>query len=178
MLFRSVSGLGIFSTNVPTRSTDWPSALTIPGRSLQFAGSGSQQILRFDYTRYTGILDEDLTGSVYMKASAPVSVGIVFDWYALDGTHTSSSTTNCSVTTSWTRFNITANPPAARAAVFAIVNPIGAHTLNVAAPQVEFGTSATAWELGGGSTSVILDQLTSSSPLYPRSDVTMTLLEM
>lgn len=140
----------------------------------------SSGVIRFDAEMWnTRPIGETVTASVWMKAAAPINVTIIVDYCdAFLVANGSSGNVVCAVTTSWQKFTITVTPASTVAGVrlAALFSP-GANNVKVAAPQVELGATASAFELGGGSPSVILDQMTSSSPRFPLSDISLSILE-
>ncbi|WP_143268939.1 hypothetical protein [Amycolatopsis vastitatis] len=123
---------------------------------------------------------EPVTFSVYLKADAARSITMHLEKIDKFGVPIAGGLTQtANVTTSWQRFALTHTPAADTAALRpGFVFPT-AQTYNTAfaAPQVEYGNVATAAELGGASTKVLIDQITGTSPQYPLTDVAVTLLE-
>jgi hypothetical protein len=168
-----------------TLEYDYPSgASDLGGRCLRWTGWSSGFTLRWDRYVYIPIFPlETITGSVWMRAETNRGIQLVFDWY--DRTFTqvgSSSATTFSLTSAWQKCAITATAPAGtHSAVLAAIaysadGPVGV-PIRAAAAQVETGSTATSWEMGGAATRVLLDQLETSSPIYPLTNVSMTLLE-
>jgi hypothetical protein len=81
------------------------------------------------------------------------------------------------VTTSWTRFSLTGTPPANAYLGFFAMYSSSTVEVRIAAAQVELGSSATAWDQGGGDLMVLIDQMPATSPRYPLMTATLGLLE-
>ncbi len=123
---------------------------------------------------------EPVTFSAYLKADAARSVNMYLEKIDKFGAPiTGGPIQTVNVTTDWQRFTLTYAPDAGTAALRPGFAFTAAQTYNVAfaAPQVEYSAAATPWDLGGGSTKVLLDQIASTSPQFPLSDVTVTLWE-
>ncbi|WP_328604767.1 hypothetical protein OG943_32695 [Amycolatopsis sp. NBC_00345] len=123
---------------------------------------------------------EPVTFSVYLKADAARSITMYLEKIDKFGASIAGGADlTVNVTTSWQRFILTHVPAVDTAALRPGFVFGTAQTYNTAfaAPQVEYGAVATPWDLGGGSTKVVLDQITSTSPRFPLSDVTVTLWE-
>lgn len=123
---------------------------------------------------------EPVTFSVYLKADVARSVNMYLEKIDKFGTPIAGGAVQTvNVTTAWQRFTLTSVPGADTAALRPGFAFTSAQTYNTAfaAPQVEYGAAATPWDLGGGSTKVVVDQITSTSPQYPLSDVTVNLGE-
>jgi hypothetical protein len=160
---------------------DWPSGVGgIAAVTTKWFGRNANAVFRTDQIkRITVLPSETITGSIYMKASAPVSYNLLFDWHSRTGSLGSSAVTVASVTTSWQRFTVTATAP-----VGAISATFAGYSANTTADvflgpiQVEAGNVATGWEIGGGAPMVSIDQMPVLSPRYPLRNITMTVLEV
>jgi hypothetical protein len=137
-------------------------------------------VVRFDADMWNPRpVGETITASVWMKAAAPINVTAVID-YADAGLVPNGNSGNVvmAVTTSWQRFSITVTPGSTvTAARLALLFSPGALNVKFAAPQMELAASATPFTLGGGGPAVLLDQMTSSSPRFPLSDISLSILE-
>jgi hypothetical protein len=122
---------------------------------------------------------EPVTYSIYAKADAPVTVTLLADCFDKYSVSSANASTNINLTTSWQRFSLTMTPLATQAGGrLAVLFPTaGVYNARFAAPQVEYGSVATAWSLGGGSSRALIDQLTTSSHRFPLSDIQATILE-
>jgi hypothetical protein len=121
---------------------------------------------------------ETVTVSMYLKGASAVSVDMYILWYDKTGAFLSQSTaTTHSVTTSWARYSATKTAPVNAAIGVLGISSAATTTINLAAPQFETGSSATAWEQGGANPLVLVDQLSTTSPRYPVTDCAMVLLE-
>ncbi len=136
--------------------------------------------MRFDGFRPTAVrVGEQITASVWLKAPANPQAQLAIDYMDRDGNQlTSPPWEPQAVTAGWARYSITKTIPAGVAAVrFAVLTGVTTPALSMAAPQVELGPIPTPWEPGGGAPRVLVDQLDTSSPLFPLTDCSLTLLE-
>lgn len=162
---------------------DFPPTAGIPGnracRVVNSAASGS--LIADGNKKFIPVIPgEDVTFSTYLRADAPTTLTMFLDHIDTSGNVVpGGATRSVNVPTSWTRFLLTHTPTVEAAAVRPGFSFSAAQTYDTAfaAPQVEYGTSATGVDLGGGSTKVLIDQITSTSPQFPLSDVSVTLLE-
>lgn len=115
--------------------------------------------------------------SSYMKAASSKTVVFGITWYDVTGAVVSSSTSSKSITTSWVSQNIAATAPVG--AVLAVPSWESTTTtaFTTASAQFEVGSSPTAWQLGGGSMRVSIDQMPTLSPRYPMRNISISLLE-
>jgi hypothetical protein len=162
---------------------DFPADVGIGTRSLRIDGWGNNGVVRFDYSKPVPVFPtETVTTSVWLKASRTTSVQLVVDYWAYGAQASSSPRTTVSASTEWQHFTLTATPSSgATNVVFALVIPTAStagDNLQVAAPQVEAGDTATDWQLGGAASLVLIDQMTTSSPAYGRVDATLNLVEV
>lgn len=115
--------------------------------------------------------------STYMKAASSKTVVFGITWYDITGAVISSSTSSKSITTSWTRENISATAPSGAVLAVPTWNSTTTTAFTSASAQFELGSSPTDWELGGGSMRVSIDQMPAQSPRYPMRNVSLSLLE-
>lgn len=165
---------------IGSRVYDWPAGIFPGNQSTAWTNrSASVGIIRFDKVKRTTVIPgETLTASVWLKSTVAQSIQLVLDWWDRTTQTTSSTTELAAVTTAWTRFSITRTVPAGtHSAVFAFYFSNATPIVNFAAAQIEQGSVATDWELGGGAPIVLMDQLTAASPRFPYRDVEMNLLE-
>lgn len=176
--------LGIHQSSlmVSEYRNDFPSGLAITGDRVPiFVSSNPGAYIRFDGndTYVPVFTGEPVTFSVYMRVdSGSINVSMIFDW--VDKYGASLPTTNIvkNITTSWQRFSITVTPSGAQAGLRpAFVVDGGTMNLRMAAPQVEYASAPTAWEMGGGRAKVLIEDIQSQSPRYPLNNISVTLLE-
>lgn len=162
---------------------DFPPTAGIPGnRTFRVLTSVASGALILDGgKKFVPVLPgEAVTFSAYLRADAPTTLTMSLDQIDRSGNVVAGGATrSVNVPTTWTRFLLKHTPTVDAAAVRPVFSFPAAQTYNTAfaAPQVEYGALATSADLGGGSTKVLLDQITSTSPQFPYSDVTVTLLE-
>lgn len=163
-------------------SRDWPSEIPIPGRSKKLTGWGSANTITFDSTKPVPLLDgETLTASVWLKGDANYSnIKLRITWFTEDLVKISDTDISVAATNEWSRnwYTYHDQPTNAAAAQFSVA--LGAYStpVYIAAPQLEAGvTWPSDWELGGGASQVILDQLPTVSNIYPLRNATLTLME-
>ena len=164
-----------------TRTWDWPAAAAVPGKSISLSGwTGPSAVVRYDSGRKTTLLNlEQVTGSVYVRSLAPHIGSIGFEYYdryenllAITGEPQSFGIT-------WQRYSITRTAPSKAASLIFRVDLSAANTyVRLAAPQVEAGASVSAWEPGGASPEVIIDQMPATTPRFPLRDVSISILEV
>lgn len=166
---------------VATQVYDWPAGVgSGNGMATKWTNRpAGTPVFRFDdFKRTTVIVGETITASVYLKASTAMTVSLIVDWWDRTSQTSSTSVTSASVTTSWTRFSVSATVPAGtHTARFAGYTNNAVPDIYWAAAQFEAAASATPWSIGGGAPVVLLDQLSTISPRYPFYNTTLTLLE-
>ncbi|MBM7771983.1 hypothetical protein JOD54_002187 [Actinokineospora baliensis] len=177
----TLNGPGItVPTATRTWTTDWP-ALAGPGyRSLRLTGWGGEtNTVTFDQAVKTAVFpEEQMVGSVWLKADAAVSARIGFEWFDRTGAQVGTNYNTVSITTTWTRFSMfRLAPVGAVSGVFQFRGQTYTTPVQLAAPQFERGSTPAAWETGGGAPVVVLDQLALTSPRFPLVDCDLTLLE-
>lgn len=158
---------------------DWPTAAGYGSRATEWSGRTASSTLKFDSVQGTTLFPlEQFTGSVYIKGSSSISASLTVDYYDRYGTFLSSATPeSASVTTSWARYTITRTAPSNAATAVLGVTAVATTTMRLAAAQLETGSSASAWDQGGGAPLVLVDQLPSTSPRFPLMNCSITLLE-
>ena len=182
-----------FSKNgvrVPTGAS-WGRRTLYPTAQIGMSGysvfvwhwTDSQPRVTFDRGRPIPVLpNETVTASVYLNPSVPdeTPVTLQLDWFDVNGdslTPTVGASFNPS--SGWNRYVLpnAAPPSGAVSCRFSIglIDPDQA--VYIAAPQVEAGPQATAWEMGGAALEVLPDQLETESPRFPLRNATLTLLE-
>lgn len=177
----SLSSPGVFPTGgLVKHVNDWPTAAGLGTQCLHwYSQPANNHQLVFDYAKWVPVIPgEQLVGSVYLKGSGAATVRMT--WLNAQGVETGTpQATSVTATGAWVRYATSGTVPAGAALVrFEIARGSGSTTdLYVAAPQLEVGTSASAWQPGGGAPLVHIDQLETSSPRYPLFNVGLTLLE-
>lgn len=161
-----------------TNQLDYPTGV-LGQRSVRWSDRTASSLMRLDIDKGTDVFPlETVTHSVYMKGGSSVSVDVFIAWYDKNFTFLSNSTaTTHSVTTSWARYSASKTAPANAVLGIMSIQATATTNITVAAPQIETGSSVTAWEQGGANPLVLIDQLPAVSPRYPTSNITMTLLE-
>ncbi|HVV11574.1 hypothetical protein [Amycolatopsis sp.] len=178
----TTNGLGVYNTvsNVEW-ALDWPADADPGYRSLRLSSFAASQILRWDFSGQTPVFPgETITASLYAKTeTAGQTFSLTVDYYDRTGAQTSSAPwVSCTPTTDWQRFNVTTTVPEGTASVvFALITGDFVGPVRIAAAQLESGSAPTDWEQGGSAPTVHIDQLETSSPLFPLTDCSMTLLE-
>jgi hypothetical protein len=167
--------------------SDYPTGLPISGtRSprLISVATGPSFVVIDGGTRFVPVtVGEPVTYSMYMRTTsgtANIDMYVqTLDKYAVTNLGTGVISTK-TVTTAWQRFTVTHTPSVAgiAAARFGL-QLVTASTYNIllAAPQVEYGNTATAFSIGGGLSKVLIDSIDSESPRYPLSNVSVSFLE-
>jgi hypothetical protein len=160
---------------------DWPSGV-LGYESIAWSDwVNAYQYFRFDEVYKTPVFPEEtVTCSIYARSDVAQTVELVLDYNDRDLSQFGSSPRYAfPVTTGWTRLDMTATVPVnCAAAQFAILSTAApAAPIMFAAPQLEPGSVATEWEQGGASPTVLVDQLTTTSPIFPYFDSSLSLLE-
>jgi len=176
-------GVSYNSTVVREFRNDYPTGLSIIGDRVPLIVStgvtGGWVRLDGDDNWIPVTVGEPITFSIYMRCdSGTVNLSMVADWADKYGVELPGTFIAKTVTTSWQRFSITVTPTGSQAGLRpAIVFPTGTINLRLAAPQVEYGSVATTWEMGGGRAKVMIDQIDSESPRFPLNNISATFLE-
>lgn len=161
---------------------DFPTGLPITGDRVPIIVSTNQGgFFRIDGSDtyvpvFTG---EPITFSIYMRVdSGTVNLSMILDVVDKYGAALPSFSQTKTVTTAWQRFSITLTPSGSQAGIRpAFVMNAGTINLRLAAPQVEYANAPTTWEMGGGKSKVMIEQITSESPRFPLNNISVTLLE-
>lgn len=166
------------SAGLLTNQPDYPTGV-LGQRCVRWSDRTASSTLSVDFRKGTDVFPlETVVVSMYLKGASAVSVDMYILWYDNTGSFLSSSTTTThSVTTSWARYSTSKTAPAGAATGVLTIAATPTTTINVAAPQFETGSVATAWEQGGANPLVLVDQLSTTSPRYPVSNCAMVLLE-
>jgi hypothetical protein len=166
------------SAGLLTNQLDYPTGV-LGQRCVRWSDRTASSTLSLDLDKGTDVLPlETVNHSVYLKGDSSVTVSAFIAWYDKDFAFLSnSSATSHSVTTSWARYDASKTAPVNAAIGVFTLQATATTTISVAAPQLESGATATAWEQGGANPLVLIDQLPTLTPRYPVSNVTMNLLE-
>lgn len=162
-----------FTTSSPGLSADVVAAIApfavTPGHSRQLTSvntSGSTQTLA---TPQLPVRPVAHTFSLYVMSSAAATVQL------FDGA-TNVATLSTGTHASWTRLSVSATSTSGTLLPrFSIPNGV---TLQVAAMQLEAGSSATPWMPGGGISRVYVSSMDRSSVLWPYRDNAVTIVEV
>lgn len=172
-------------TVVHAYANDFPPGVT-PQQSRCYnlvSTSATNNFCRFDGNNnyipmFPGV---PITTSMYVRCeSGTVNFNLVLDCFDKYGvTQVTTPSVPQTATTAWQRISYTFTPDSTQFGLRpAFVFPTsGTKNLHIAAPQVEYGDVVTPWEIGGGRSRVIVDQIDSTSPRFPLSDVSVTFLE-
>lgn len=179
---RQRDGLQIPSRVTVERVPDFPAGYL--GRSVRLSDWDEDYgYFRLDRYKPVPIMPgETLTVSMHLKTETSGAVGQIHtEWYNADGElFTTTSHGEYALSESWDR-HVRANiqPPQGAVGVVAsfVLNNTPVIPVYVAMPQVEVGSSATDWQIGGGAVEVLVDQLETDSPRFPVYNTTLTLLE-
>lgn len=166
---------------------DYPTGLAVAGtrspRIVSAATSPNFVVIDGGERFIPVFLNEPITYSIYMRTTsgtANVDMYVqTMDKYGSVGVGPGVVSTK-TVTTAWQRFTVTHTPTTS--GIFGArlgLQFATATTYNVllAAPQCEYGSVATAWDVGGGVVKCSIDEIDVSSHRYPLLDVDVTLLE-
>lgn len=162
---------------------DFPDDILYGTHSLAATSFTENQTITTDAGALTPVREgETITGSWYVRAvgDAPTQeFSLSFEFYDADrqlqGT---SSLTEFTAVEDWNRYSHTATVPDGVSAVVMRLTFAAYNTaVRLAAPMVEEGENSTEWEQGKAAAMVLVDQLQTSSPIFPLTDCTLTLLE-
>lgn len=169
-------------------SVDWVDDFTTPiswaKKSLYLDGLNDSVLARIGNTRVPTFSGEPITFSTYVKTSVQMDVVLYFDLF--DRTGQISKSTGPTQTVSpgqWERLSYTISNFSGATSVGPVIGFDSGQTFNpddsitIAANQVEYNSTATAPEYGGGVTRVTFSELTTSSPRFPLEHGTLKLLE-
>ncbi|MER7076639.1 hypothetical protein SAMN02982929_05299 [Saccharopolyspora kobensis] len=180
---RDLDGVAVTSGMLgPARQ--WPLQAPPAGLGLQWSGYTAGSVLRLDRGRPAPMLPgETLTCSVWVWGSHTETVRLDADHYGASGyTSTTTGPALALVAGQWQRLTLTV--PAA-AAVWAVSPSVTAvdrasadSTIVLAAAQVEPGSSASAWSLGGGAPAVAVDEVPLAIPRAGYLDPELHLMEV
>ena len=186
--------LGFFASTVVHQEWvhDAPAEVVEAVRSLRISNyTTSPDMLyfgRFDFGYGVPVHDgETITYSIYARSAAEDDeeqpFQMILDYFDRDLDHVGvSEWQERTATPEWQRFTLTVTVPTGTAAVvpaLAFGSPTGetTHPLHFAAPQLEAGDTATEWDIGGGAKTVHISSLETSSPRFPLTNCSLTLLE-
>lgn len=178
----SYSGIKAFGGGVQSFTQSNIPAAPVVGRSYKMSGWSNSPLntLSFDPKYGFPVFPlETVTASVYIASDVGLAnQNLTIEWYDKTRTIINTQSQAIGTTVSWGRPYITRTAPAGAAyGVFSFRGGTYTSPTYLALPQVESGASMTAWGPGGGSATVLIDQLETTSPRFPLSDCRMTLLE-
>ena len=162
---------------------DFPDDILYGTHSLAATSFAENQTITTDAGALTPVRDgETITGSWYARAvgeDPSQAVSLSFEWFDADrASQGVSAPQEVTLGSEWNRYSYTATVPEG---VSAVVMRLTFGTYNaavrLAAPMIEEGGTATEWEQGKAVAMVLVDQLKTSSPLFPLTDCSLTLLE-
>lgn len=162
----------------------WPSEAPPAGQSLKWIGSGDGDAVRFDRNDSAPVLPgESLNGSLYVRSGFADTVRLVLDENQGDSYSGSVSGPDTTLTANtWTRLDVpytqSGGTVGVSLALLLVTKADASSEPLIAAPQVETGDTATAWQLGGGAPIVSVGQMPTSSPYVPLTIPELTLMEL
>lgn len=165
-------------------STDWPAGIGIATNSFAITGAGTGGTMTLDEgLGFPAISGETYQVNLYVKntvvAGLTTENTFAINWLdsagAVIGTPTQ---VTLGQSGSWTQVSLSSTPPAGAVTGFVKFLIKNGATYRMAAPMVNIGATTLAWEIGGGVSKVVVDQLSTSSKRFPLTDCTMTLLEV
>lgn len=165
-------------------AADWPTGIGIATNSLAVTGTGTGGTLTLDEgLGFPAIAGETYWVNLYVKntvvAGLTTENTFAINWLDSSGAVIGTPTqVTLGQSGSWTQVSLSSTPPAGAVTGFVKFLIKNGATYRFAAPMVNIGTSAVPWEIGGGASLVVVDQLATSSPRFPLTDCTMTLLEV
>lgn len=158
-----------------------PGSVNLPVESIILEAPGSGQTYLFDPRVPTPVVPgEQITASIHARGSAGRTIQMVMHHHGPDGRRlgTAQSAATMNMTTSWNRYSMPLTVPAGVHAIrLGITTGTGSADVQLCAPQIEGGTTATSWRPGGGGVQVVLDSIPTSSPRWPLKDCSVSLLE-
>jgi hypothetical protein len=163
---------------------DWPSGVGIPTYALSITGAGSGGVVTFDEgLGFPAIAGETYNVSMYVKntvvAGTTGTNTFAINWLDVNGAVIGTPTqVTLGQSGSWAQRSLSSVPPAGAVTGFVKMLINTGATYRFAAPMVNIGASALPWEIGGGASLVVVDQLSTSSPRFPLTDCALTLLEV
>ncbi len=181
-LSRSAAMLLPYSSDVATtsggvfRSPDAPAEVGVPVTSLEWSTYSTGASVSLPSVPV--LADETVSLSVWARADAAVSLELSMSLLGAGNTNQGRPTQTVTLGGTWTRYVLTAPVPADAIAARASFAPTEGNRLWLAAAQLEDSATASAWDMGGGAPTVLLDQLDRTSTNYPRNELAVTLLEV
>lgn len=177
---------GIETTGTITSyNADWPSGIGLPGiGSFQVLGGGAGGVITFDEgLGFPAISGETYRVNMYVKntvvagttATNTFSINWLDSTGAVIGTPTQ---VTLGQSGSWTQVSLSSVPPTGAVTGFVKILINATATYLLAAPMVNIGSTNLPWEIGGAACKVAIDQLSTSSPRFPLTDCSMTILEV
>lgn len=176
---------GVEGTSVTTAAvSDWPSGVGIATTSLAVTGTGSGGILTLDEgLGFPAIAGETYQVNLYVKntvvAGLTTENTFAINWLDSTGAVIGTPTqVTLGQSGSWTQVSLSSTPPAGAVTGFVKFLIKNGATYRMAAPMVNIGPAILPWEIGGGASLVVVDQLATTSPRFPLTNCSMTLLEV
>lgn len=167
-----------------TGNLDWPTGVGLQAASFNIAAAGSGATMTLDEgLGFPAIAGETYNVNLYVKntivAGTTGTNTFAINWLdsagAVIGTPTQVTLGQSS---SWNQRSLSSVPPAGAVTGFVKILINTGATYRFAAPMVNIGASALPWEIGGAASLVVVDQLGTSSPRFPLTDCSLTLLEV
>lgn len=127
--------------------------------------------------------DGQMTFSVYLQAQSEISVAPSIDTFT-EGVETDGvdGTAITLPVGEWYRLEFPFQAPTGTTGVSPVLwitsEPAAGEFIRIIAPQLEYGTSATDASIGGGSATVVIDTMDTTSPYFPYQNVSLKLLEV
>jgi hypothetical protein len=165
-------------------NTDWPTNVGIATSSLVVTGTGTGGTITLDEgLGFPAVAGETYWVNLYVKntvvAGLTTENTFAINWLNSSGAVIGTPTqVTLGQSGSWTQVSLSSTPPAGAVTGFVKFLIKNGATYRFAAPMVNIGSAALPWEIGGGASLVVVDQLSTSSPRFPLSDCTMTVLEV
>lgn len=176
---------GVETTNATmTGILDWPAGVGIPTYSFAVVAAGSGATVTLDEgLGFPVIAGETYNVNLYVKntvvAGTTGTNTFAINWLDADGVLIGTPTqVTLGQSGSWNQRSLSSVPPAGAVTGFVKMLINTGATYRFAAPMVNIGASALPWEIGGAASLVLVDQLSTSSPRFPLTDCSLTLLEV
>ncbi|GAA2772753.1 hypothetical protein [Saccharopolyspora taberi] len=180
---RDTSAITVTAGNLAPAAV-WPDDAPPAGDALAWSLWPVSAALRLDRDHPAPILpDETVTASAYVQSTHAVTVRLVADLRTATGYTAAVTGTDVVLTAGvWSRLTVTVPPTAGviglSPSIVPTATPNPNAVLTVAAAQVEAGTEATAWALGGGAPVCSVDSMPVTAARRGQSHPTLTLQEV
>jgi hypothetical protein len=162
------------------RTADWPTGVGAGGWACKWTNRSGAAWFRLARNNPAAVNPtQQVTMSAYIKGSTATNMRWIVDYYDRSGQNGASAyTADIPVTTAWTRVSHTITVPAGIGGLDPVIYVADSTPdILIAATQLEVGAAATSWELGGGSMKAIVEQMPTVSPVFPLTDVSVSILE-